>query len=356
MDLINVYDFEAAAKEAMSEMAYDYYASGANDEITLRANHSAYDDIALRYRVLVDVSQRDLSTTILGHHVSMPILIAPTAFHRLAHADGEIAMARAAENAGTIMMLSTLSTTPMEEVAAATTAPVWFQLYVYKDRGATEALLQRAQTAGCSAIVLTVDAPLLGKRERDVRNRFQLPADLSVKNLLAHAMAELPDHPDDSSLAAHAASMFDTTLNWKDIEWLRAVSDLPLVIKGIVHPDDARHAAELEVAGVFVSNHGGRQLDTALPTIEALPNIVEAVDGRATVLLDGGIRRGTDIVKAIALGADAVAVGRAPLWGLAVDGEAGIDGVLGILREELDLAMALCGCTSVDEITADLIG
>jgi 4-hydroxymandelate oxidase len=355
MDLVNVYDFEAAARDVMPQMAYDYYASGANDEITLHANNAAYDEIALRYRILVDVSERDLSTTVLGHDVSMPVLIAPTAFHRLAHPDGEVAMARAAEKAGTIMMLSTLSTTPMEEVAAATRAPVWFQLYVYKDRGATEALLQRAKSAGCSAIVLTVDAPLLGKRERDVRNRFQLPPDLSVKNLLAHAMADLPDHPDDSSLAAHAASMFDTTLNWKDIEWLRRVSDLPLIVKGIVHPEDARLATELDVAGVFVSNHGGRQLDTALTTIEALPDVVEVVDGRATVLLDGGIRRGTDIIKAIALGADAVAVGRAPLWGLAVDGEAGVGGVLAILRDELDLAMALCGCTSIDEITADLI-
>lgn len=356
MDLVNVYDFEAAAQEAMSQMAYDYYASGANDEITLHENHAAYDYIPLRYRVLVDVSERDLSTTILGHDVSMPILIAPTAFHKLAHPGGEVAMARAAEKAGTIMMLSTLSTTAMEEVTEATRAPVWFQLYVYKDRGATEALLQRAQAAGCSAIVLTVDAPLLGKREQDVRNRFQLPSDLSVKNLLAHAMADLPDHPDDSSLAAHAASMFDSTLSWKDIEWLRSVSDLPLIIKGIVHPDDALLATELEVAGVFVSNHGGRQLDTALPTVEALPDIVEAVDGRAALLIDGGIRRGTDVIKAIALGADAVAVGRAPLWGLAVDGEAGVDAVLAILRDEFDLAMALCGCTSIDEITTDLIG
>ena len=355
MDLINIYDFEAAARDVMSQMAYDYYASGANDEITLRANHAAFDEIALRYRVLVDVSERDLSTTVLGHRVSMPILIAPTAFHRLAHPEGELAMARAAHTAGTIMMLSTLSTTSMEEVTAATEAPVWFQLYVYKDRGATLALLERAQAAGCSAIVLTVDAPLLGKRERDVHNRFQLPADLSVRNLLAHAMAELPDHPEDSSLAAHAAKMFETGLNWEDIEGLRAATDLPLIIKGIVHPEDARMATELEVAGVFVSNHGGRQLDTALPTISALPDIAEAVGGRAAVLLDGGIRRGTDVVKAIALGADAVAVGRAPLWGLAVDGEAGVDAVLGILREELDLAMALCGCPSIDRITADLI-
>lgn len=355
MDLINVYDFEAAARDVMSQMAYDYYASGANDEITLRQNHAAYDEIALRYRVLVDVSTRDLSTTVLGHDVSMPILVAPTAFHRLAHPEGELAMARAAQNAATIMMLSTLSTTPMEEVTAATDAPVWFQLYVYKDRGATEALLQRARAAGCSAIVLTVDAPLLGKRERDVHNRFQLPADLSVKNLLAHAMAELPDHPEDSSLAAHAATMFDATLSWDDIEWLRSVSDLPIIIKGIVHPDDARRATELEVAGVFVSNHGGRQLDTAVATVSALPDVVEAVDGQATVLLDGGIRRGTDVVKALALGADAVAVGRAPLWGLAVDGEAGVDAVLGILREELDLAMALCGCSSISQIGPDLI-
>lgn len=355
MDPINLYDYEALAEAKLSRMAADYYASGAHDEITLRENHAAYDRIRLRYRVLRDISRRTTATTVLGHALNMPVIVAPTAFHKLAHPDGEVATVRAAGAAGTLMILSTLSTSSIEEVMAAATGPVWFQLYVYKDRAATEALVRRAEAAGCSALVLTVDAQIWGRRERDVRNRFQLPPGLSVRNLMPAGQESFPQAAEGSGLAAYVASLFDQTLSWKDVEWLCALSKLPVLLKGIVHPDDARLAVAHGAAGVIVSNHGGRQLDTAPATIDALPEIVAAVDGRIEVLIDGGIRRGTDVVKALALGAKAVAVGRPVLWGLAHDGQAGVERVLELLRFEVDLAMGLCGCGTVEEIDGGLV-
>ena len=356
MELINLYDFEAIARANLSRMAFDYYSSGAHDEITLRENHAAYDRIKLRYRVLRDISQRDLSATVLKQRISMPILVAPTAFQRMAHPDGEVATARAAGKAGTIMILSTLSTSSIEDVMEAAIGPVWFQLYVYKDRGTTAALVERAESAGCSALVLTVDAQLWGLRERDVRNRFRLPKGLSVKNLMPAGKDELPKGVTGSSLGAYVTSLFDPALSWKDLEWLCSITRLPVLIKGVVHPDDARQALDYGIAGLIVSNHGGRQLDTAPATIEALPDVVEAVDRGLEVLIDGGIRRGTDVVKALALGARAVGVGRPIIWGLSHDGENGVSQVLDILRYEIDLAMGLCGCTSVEEVSRDLIG
>jgi 4-hydroxymandelate oxidase len=353
---INLYDFEAIMRVKLPRMANDYYASGAHDEITLRQNHAAYDRIQLRYRVLRDISSRNLSTTVLEQWISMPVLIAPTAFQRMAHPDGEVATARAAGKAGTVMILSTLSTSSIEEVMEAATGPVWFQLYVYKDRGTTAALVERAESAGCSALVLTVDAQIWGRRERDVRNRFRLPEGLLVKNLMPTGKEQLPQDMTDSGLAAYVASLFDPELSWKDLEWLCSITKLPVLIKGVVHPDDARHALDYGVAGVIVSNHGGRQLDTAPATIDALPDVMEAVDNGLEVLIDGGIRRGTDVIKALALGAGAVGVGRPIIWGLSHSGENGVTQVLEILRYEIDLAMGLCGCTSVEEISGDLIG
>ena len=355
---VNVLDYEKLAVEELSRLAYDYYASGAHDEITLAANRSAYSRIALHYRVLVDVSERDQSTTVLGHRLATPILVAPTAFHKLADDDGEVATVRAAGRRGTAMILSTLSNSSVEEVTAAASGPVFFQLYVYKDRGVTKALVERVEAAGCRAIVLTVDAPLLGTRERDVRNRFHLPEGLSVENLLPEGYGELPEMEGDSGLAGYVATLLDQSLAWSDIGWLRSITELPIVVKGLVRPDDALRAAEHGVAGIVVSNHGGRQLDTAPATIEVLPRIVDALDGTGRdleVLVDGGVRRGTDVLKALALGARAVLVGRPILWGLAVEGAAGASRVLELLSEELDLAMALCGCRTVDEIGRDLI-
>ncbi|MEM1206663.1 MAG: alpha-hydroxy acid oxidase [Acidobacteriota bacterium] len=352
---INIWDYEEAARAGMPKMAYDYYASGAFDEITLRENHRAYDRLRLVYRVLRDVSQRTQATEVLGHPIEMPVIVAPTAFHRLAHDDGEVATARAAAAAGTIMTLSTLSTRAVEDVVAASGGPVWFQLYVYRDRGATRALVERAVAAGCRAIVLTVDAQVFGIRERDVRNQFHLPEGLRAENLHGD-MERVPKEVGESGLGAYINTLFDPALSWKDVEWLCSLSDLPVVVKGVVHPEDARLAAEHGAKAVVVSNHGGRQLDTAPATIDVLPEIAEAAEDRLEILVDGGVRRGSDVVKALALGARAVAVGRPALWGLATAGEAGVRDVLAILHREIDVAMALCGCASVDEIGPELIG
>jgi 4-hydroxymandelate oxidase len=352
---ISLLEYEAAARERLTTNAFDYYASGAHDELTLRGNRNAFERLCIAYRVLVDVSARDSSTTVLGHPLRFPVIVAPTAFQRMAHPDGELATVRAAGSMGTIMVLSSLATTAVEQVVAAASGPVWFQLYVYRDRAATAGLVARAEAAGCKAIVLTVDAPLLGRRERDVRNRFHLPDGLAVENLLPVGYGAVARPDADSGLATYFASLIDPALDWDDLAWLRSLTSLPIVLKGVVRADDARRAAELGLSAIWISNHGGRQLDTSIATIDALPSIAEAVEGRVELLLDGGIRRGTDVIKALALGAKAVCVGRPLLWGLASGGQAGAEHVLGILRDEFDLAMALCGVASVGALTRDLV-
>ncbi len=358
MDPINVFDLEAIARERIPKEAWDYYASGAEDEVTLRQNRAAFERLSIAYRVMVDVSRRDTATSVLGHPVAMPVITAPTAFHRLACPDGELATARAAGAAGTIMILSTLSNTPVEDVVAAASGPVWFQLYIYKDRKASEGVVRRAEAAGCQALVLTVDAPLLGRRERDIRNRFRLPLGLAVANMLPEGYGEVPPAAADSGLAAYFATLLDPALTWGDVAWLRSITHLPVLVKGIVRPDDALRAAEAGAAGIVVSNHGGRQLDTSPATIDVLPEIADALSAhghRVELLMDGGVRRGTDVLKALALGARAVLVGRPILWGLGADGEAGAAQVLRMLHDEFDLAMALAGATTVAEITRDLV-
>jgi len=356
MEPINLFELEAIARETISREAYDYFASGAQDEVTLRENRAAFDRLSLAYRVLVDVSRRTMSTTVLGQPVAMPALVAPMAFQRLAYPEGELATVRAAGTMGTVMILSTLATTAVEEVVAAASGPVWFQLYVYRDRKTTEALVRRAEAAGCRALVLTVDAPVIGRRERDVRNRFHLPPGLSAANLLPEGYGEMPMAEGDSGLAVYVSSLIDPALSWRDVVWLRSITELPLVIKGIVRPDDALRAAEAGAAAVIVSNHGGRQLDTAPATIDVLPEVADALaDQPVEVLMDGGVRRGTDILKALALGARAVLVGRPVVWGLAAAGEAGATLALRLLRNELDLAMALAGAPTIAEITRDLV-
>jgi 4-hydroxymandelate oxidase len=352
---INLDDFEALAREKLPAMAFEYYLGGAGDELTLRDNRAAWGRFKLLHRVLVDVSKRDLATQVLGQRLSFPVLVAPTAFHGLAHPEAELATARAAGAAGTVMCLSSLSNSAVEEVTKATAQPVWFQLYVYRDRGATEALVARVREAGCKALVLTVDAPLIGRRERDVRNRFHLPEGLVAKNLVSMGYGEVPEVPGGSGLAGYVASLLDQGLSWKDVEWLRQKSGLPVLLKGVVRVDDARRAVDHGAAGLVVSNHGGRQLDTCVPTAEVLGPIAEAVGDRLDVLVDGGIRRGTDVLKALALGAKAVLLGRPVLWGLAAGGEGGVTEVLEMLRRELDLAMALAGCPSIRDITRDLV-
>jgi 4-hydroxymandelate oxidase len=356
---INVFDYESLAEQALSPMAWDYYRSGAHDERTLTRNRRAWDEVALHYRVMVDVSARSLSTEVLGQPVTMPVLVAPSAFHGLACAEAERATARAAARAGTILCLSTLSNTDIEAVTAAAAehgGSVWFQLYVYRDRTVTEALVHRAEAAGCRALVLTVDAPRLGQRERDVRNGFRLPPELSVRNLGPAGLERLDGAEGASGLADYFYRLLDPSLTWDDLAWLVDRTSLPVVVKGIVRPDDAVRAVEHGAHGVLVSNHGGRQLDTAPATAEVLGPIADAVGDRAEVLVDGGIRRGTDALKALALGARAVCLGRPVLWGLAARGEDGAHHVLEILRDELDLAMALAGCPTIDAVDRSLLG
>jgi 4-hydroxymandelate oxidase len=361
-ELLTVHDFEKAARERLSKMAYDYYRSGADGERTLEANERAYDRYVIWYRVLCDVAERDLSTTVLGTPVRSPILVAPTAYHKMAHEDGECGTARAAAERGTIYVASTLATTSLEEVAAATSAPKWFQLYVHKDRGFTQSLVERAEAAGYDAIVLTVDAPFLGRRLRDERNAFELPPGLEMKNLVAQTDGgPQPEAPapglaeSRSLLGSYVQSRHDASFTWKDVAWLRSLSHLPLVIKGVVRADDAVRSVDAGAAAVVVSNHGGRQLDSAPATLDALPGIAAALDGRAEVYVDGGIRWGTDVLKAVALGARAVLVGRPVLWGLAVDGERGVARVLELLEQELSQAMALAGVRSLREIDRGLV-
>jgi 4-hydroxymandelate oxidase len=356
MRLVNLAEYESRARDIAEGSTLDYFDGGSNDEVTLRENVAAFSRITLYPRVLRGVGQRDLHTTILGLPTSMPVVVAPIALIGMLHADGELPLVRAASNAGSIVTLSTFSVTPIEEVVAAAAGPVWFQLYVYKDRSASEALVKRAEGAGCTALQLTVDAPVLGRRERDVRNNFALPEDLWAPNLTADGTLPSPESPSNKSpFAAAIDELFDPNLTWDDISWLTSISTLPVLVKGIVRADDARRAVDAGAAGVIVSNHGGRQFDTAPAAIDALGPIADAVGDRTEVIVDGGIRRGADIVKAIAMGARAVQIARPIVWGLVVDGEDGVRDVLDLLRDELDLAMALTGCRSIEEISSDLL-
>jgi 4-hydroxymandelate oxidase len=349
----NVQDFEALARERLTQMAYDYYAGGAEDEITLRENREAFRRRFLKYRVLVDVSERDTTTTLLDQELPFPVILAPTSMHKLAHPDGELATAAGAAATGALMTLSSISTVRMEDVSESQPgAPRWFQLYCYSDRAVTEMLVKRAHAAGYTAIVVTVDVPLLGRRERDFRNVFALPEGVSFANF---EFPKTDATSEGSALTTWVSALQTPTLNWKDLEWLRSLSPLPMLLKGIVRADDAARAVEMGVDGIWVSNHGGRQLDGSIASLDALPDIVAAVGGRTSIVVDGGVRRGTDVLKALALGADAVAIGRPQLWGLAAGGADGVRRVLEMLRDELSLAMALAGARSVAEITPDLL-
>jgi 4-hydroxymandelate oxidase len=337
MEPLSLRQIEDEARRRLAPAVYDFFAGGAGDEVTLRANEAAFARTDLVPRVLRGDRARELEATLLGRRVAQPVVVAPTAFHRLAHPDGELATARAAAKAGVIMVLSMASTVPVEDVAEAG-ADLWFQLYVQPDLGFTESLVRRAEAAGCGALVVTVDSPVFGRRERDLRNGFlDLPPGMACA------------HMDGRDI------VFRSDLSWDHVDWLRSVTTLPIVLKGVMHPQDARLAISHGVDALAVSNHGGRQLDTVPATIEVLPSISGAVEGRVPLLLDGGIRRGTDVVKALALGADAVAIGRPVLWGLAARGEDGVTLVLELLRAEVDSALALCGCRSPRDVGADLI-
>ena len=364
---INLFEYEKLAKEHLSQMTLDYYSSGAWDEITLRDNRAAFERVKLLPRILVDVSDvydglrlRNLTTSILGQPLQLPLLIAPMAFQCLAHPDGEVATALAAASAGVGMVLSTMATKSIEEVATACDDKFpnslrWFQLYIHKDRELTRALVEKAYKAGYKALCLTVDAPVLGQRERDRRNEFALPPDLHLANLATISGLDISHEKGESGLFTYFAQQLNPEVTWRDLEWLESLSPLPLVIKGILRPDDAVRAVEYGAKAIVVSNHGGRQLDGAIASLDALAEIVAAVDGKIEILLDGGIRRGTDILKALALGAKAVLIGRPILWGLAVGGQIGVSHVISLLQDELNLGMALSGCAKLQDIDPSLL-
>jgi len=370
--LINLAELEELVERSLDKTTlepshFDYYRGGAADELTLKRNCQAFAEISIWPRMLVDISKRDMSLSLAGQEIDMPILIAPTAFQALAHRQGELATAAAAKKLNTIMTLSTLSNHDIEEVAKAGNH-LWYQLYVYKDRAITKDLVARAEANNYKALVVTVDSPVLGRRERDIRNQFTLPPGLRAANLEKFALGNINKNKNDSNnqdsdLASYIASLYDTSLTWKDLEWIVSLTKLPVLVKGVLRGDDAIKAVAAGAKGIIVSNHGGRQLDTTISTIEALPGITAALEkGNSSdsyreveVLLDGGIRRGTDILKALAMGAKAVMIGRPVLWGLALSGQSGVEAVLNLLKSEFDLAMALSGCGNLAAITSEII-
>jgi len=357
--IVNLADHEAQARTRLDAPTWAYFSGGAADELTLRANRAAWDRLELWPRVLRPLAGGHTRVELLGRTLAHPILLAPLAFHKLAHADGELASAHAAAALGAGLVLSTQSSVPMEDVARAMQSepgrgPLWFQLYMQHDRGHTLELVQRAERAGYEALVLTVDAPSSGARDRERRADFRLPPQVRAVHL--DTLPPLGPRP----LQAGQSALFDVLLaqapTWDDVSWLQSRTRLPLLLKGVLHPLDARQALGLQVAGLVVSNHGGRTLDTTPSTAAALPRIVQEVGGRMAVLVDGGIRRGTDVLKAMALGADAVLLGRPYLYGLANAGAVGVAHVLRLLRDELEIAMALTGCRTLDQASPALLG
>jgi isopentenyl diphosphate isomerase/L-lactate dehydrogenase-like FMN-dependent dehydrogenase len=369
----NVTAMRELARRALPRAVFDFADGGAEDERTLRRNEAAFGDIALIPRPLNGAATRDISVELFGARLSMPVLIGPTGLSGLFWPGGEIAAARAASAAGTAYCLSHASVCTIEELAATGAAPRWMQIFIYRDRGFTRAFVERAAAAGYDALVLTTDNQLLGNRERDIRNGFSIPPRFRAADLaamagklpwLARMSRELPRvtfanyvRPGESSdirdIAARMASLLDPGMSWRDVDWLRGLWKGPLLLKGVLHRDEASEAVKRGIDGLIVSNHGGRQLDGALATIEALPAIIAAIDGAIPVLLDGGVRRGADVVKALALGASACLIARPQLWGLAVAGEAGVAHALDILGREIDRVLGLMGATGIGDIGPD---
>lgn len=349
---VDVFDYATLAPSKMTKVGWEYINGGAADELSMRWNRESYDRIRLKPRILVDVSQLDTRVTLFGRELAFPILLAPTAYHKLAHAEGELATARGAAAANATFILSTSATTSIEDVAAATTKPLWFQLYVQPDREFTRELVRRTEAAGYQALVVTVDSPVLGARYRETRSKFALPPGAERANLKGLKTATGSHRATENSIYS---ALLDPRLTWKEIEWLRSITKLPMLLKGVLNPEDAERAVGAGASGIIVSNHGGRNLDTLPATIDALPEVAEKVAGRVPVLVDGGIRRGTDVLKAIARGATATLIGRAYLFGLAVGGAEGVTRVVNILRREFEMAMALTGRTSVKAIDPSVI-
>ncbi|HSQ30130.1 MAG TPA: alpha-hydroxy acid oxidase [Gemmatimonadaceae bacterium] len=356
LDILNLDSLEARARDRLDPMLYDYIAGGSGDEWTLNESRAAWSRFQLLPRMLRGVSDRSLATTVLGQPISLPVLVPPMGFQGLCHPEAEQATARGTAAEGTIFCASTVSNESLESIAQSCDGPRWFQLYVYRDKSITRDLVDRAVAAGYSALCLTVDTPLAGARERDRRNSLRMPTHLALGNFpVEHTAEHHHGRGAGSSLAQYIAAWWDPGLTWDDVSWLRSVSPVPVVVKGVLAPDDAVLAIEHGASAVIVSNHGGRQLDTAPAPATMLRAVADAVGGRAEVLVDGGIRRGTDVIKALALGARAVLVGRPVLWGLTLDGADGVRAVIQHLRLEIDLAMALAGCRTVDDIGREFV-
>lgn len=344
-------DYEPLAKAKMSAMSWEFVNAGAGDEITVRWNKEAYQRIRLKPHVLVDASQLDTRVTLFGQEHAFPILLAPTSAQILTHPQGELATARGAAAAGAAMVLSSFSSTSLEDVAAVAKSPLWFQLYAQKDHGFTRDLVQRAEAGGYRALCLTVDTPIAGARNRETRADVKLPP---LPNLEGFKRVKSAGGFRTGSLEIFS-SILDATLSWKDVEWLCSFAKVPLLVKGVLNPDDADRAVKSGVAGIMVSNHGGRNLDTVPATIDALPQVVDRVAGRVPILVDGGIRRGTDVLKALAFGANAVLIGRPYLYGLGAAGESGVTNVVNILQREFKMAMVLTGRTNIGSIDRSVI-
>jgi isopentenyl diphosphate isomerase/L-lactate dehydrogenase-like FMN-dependent dehydrogenase len=372
-DAYSLHAMRELARRALPRPVFDFADGGAEDETTLRRNESAFAAIELVPRPLNGAAERDLSVDLFGRRLAMPVLIGPTGLSGLFWPSGEIAAARAAAAAGTLFCLSHASVCTIEDLAASGAAPRWMQVFLYRDRGFTRQFVERAQAAGYDGLVLTIDNQLLGNRERDIRNGFSIPPRFGALDLAAMATKlpwlwrmrqELPrvtfanyvrpgEPSDIGSIAKRMGSILDPGLSWRDVEWLRGLWKGPLLLKGVLHPEEARQAASRGIDGLIVSNHGGRQLDGAIASLDALPRVLAAVDGAIPVLLDGGVRRGADVVKALALGAAACLIARPQLWGLALAGEAGVAHTLEILRREIDRAMGLMGAARLGDLGPD---
>ncbi len=373
---VSVADLRSLAKRRLPGGVFDYIDGGAEDELTLASNVEAYRRVTFRPRVLRDVAEVDITSSLLGKPLALPLVLAPTGFTRIANPAGELGVARAAAKAGVPYTLSTLGTRSIEDVAAVSSGRLWFQVYVWRDRGLVAELVQRAARSGYEALCLTVDTAVFGRRERDVRRGFTLPPKLGPSTILDGALhpgwtwrflksepimfanvtgRAVGDGADAVALGDYVARQFDPALSWKDLEWLRGQWSGPIVIKGIQSVADAMIAADAGVEAVVISNHGGRQLDSAPAALDLLPEIADAIGHRTEIICDGGVRRGSDIVKALALGANAVMAGRAYLYALGAAGEPGVEHVLGMFSSDMKRTMALIGCTTIKEVNREFV-
>lgn len=350
VDLINVDDYQKLASQKLSKEVFDFCYGGSHNEISLKRNCQVFDEIFLLPQVLTGISTVKTRRSLLGFDLAMPLLSAPMAFQGLLNSEGEIALSQALSSFGLISIISTMSSYSLEQIMLQAGDLTWFQLYIFKDRTLTKELIARAVKTGCKAIVLTVDVPVMATRVRDIRNCFKLPAEIFPQNF-QRLQQSLRESTHSSAVKNFTNAQFESSLTWKDVEWLKNQTDLPIILKGIINPQDAIKAKTYGIDGIIVSNHGGRQLDGVASSIEILPQIVKKIKGEIAVLIDGGIRRGSDILKALLLGADAVLIGRPLLWGLAVNGCQGVKNILNILKEELIESMILMGISELESLS-----